>query len=139
MKKINREIMFGLKTKFLIVLVSLLSIGGTTGVHKVVDWFKKSAEEKEIKALKAHVAVDSVYKIQLINEIAVLTDSLGMANFKLGFANKSTGDFQKLILAYRNQLKDCEKHTEVIINASAGLNVDTVAVMPERKKKWWKR
>jgi hypothetical protein len=138
--------MFGLKTKFLIVLVSLLSIGGTTGVHKVVDWFKKSAEEKQIKALtgeleakKKRIADDSTYNAQLINEIGVLTDSLGMANFKLGFANKSTGDFQKLILAYRNQLKDCENHTTEIINASAGLSIDSVAVMPERKKKWWKR
>jgi hypothetical protein len=121
-----------------LIMVLIGSIGGGTGIYKIVDSFKTSKEEKQIKALSGQVKVDSVYKVQLINEIGVLTDSLSMANFKLKFANKSTGDFQRLILAYRNQLNDCAEHTESIINASAGLKIDSV-FNPEEKKKWWQR
>ena len=122
-----------------LIMVLIGSIGGGTGIYKIVDSFKTSKEEKQIKTLSGQVKVDSVYKVQLINEIGVLTDSLSMSNFKLKFANKSTGDFQRLILAYRNQLKDCEAHTESIINASAGLKVDSVEIEPKPKRKWWQR
>ena len=129
-----------------LIMVLIGSIGGGTGIYKIVDSFKTSKEEKQIKALsgelevkKKRIANDSTFNVQLINEIGVLTDSLGMANFKLQFANKSTGDFQRLILAYRNQLKDCEAHTESIINASAGLKVDSVEIEPKPKRKWWQR